>query len=470
MDAMRDVPASRTVPDATLRLFESSIRGELLRPGDARYEAARQVWNGMIDRRPAFVVRCRDAADVGAAVGFARDHGLPLAVRGGGHNVAGHAVCDGGVVADLSPMKGIRVDAKARSVRAEGGCTWGDLDHATHAYGLAAPGGMISTTGIAGLTLGGGIGHLTRRYGLAADNLLSADLVLADGRLVTAGADCNPDLYWAIRGGGGNFGVVTSFEFRLHPVATVLAGPVLYPLEKAREALRHYRDFVDDAPDDVSAFFAFLVVPPGPPFPAPLHNRTVCGVCVCCTAPPAQAAKLVAPLRRFGPPLLDLVGTVPFPALQSMFDPLVPAGLQSYWRAEFADELTDAVIEAHLKHGPSVPTPNSAVHIYPTGGAAGRVGKHETAYFFRDARYVQLVAAIYSDPTETAARVRWVRDYWQALRARSSGGGYVNFMMDEGDERVRATFGGNYPRLTQVKARYDPRNLFRLNQNVAPRA
>jgi FAD/FMN-containing dehydrogenase len=414
------------------------------------------------------IVRAADVADVVTAVRFARDQRLDIAVRGGGHNVTGAAVCDGGLVIDLSAMKGIQVDQKARTVKAQGGCTWGDLDKATHAYGLAAPGGIISTTGIAGLTLGGGIGHLTRRYGLSCDNVRSAEVVTADGRSVTASADQNADLFWALRGGGGNFGVVTSFEFALHPVSTVLAGPVLYPLDRARDAMRMYRDYMNEAPDELNAFFAFLIVPPAPPFPEPLRNKTLCGVVVCYTGPMNQAEAAVKPFRTFGPPALDFLGPMPFPALQSMFDPLVPPGLQNYWKADYVEELTDKIIDIHVTYGPRIPTVSSAMHIYPTSGAARRVGVDETAYYHRKARYVHVIAAMYPDPADTPKNVAWVRDYWTALHPLSTGGAYVNFLMEEGVDRVKATYGDNYRKLTAIKGRYDPENVFHLNQNVAP--
>jgi len=469
MDAMRDTAGTPVLDEGTVSAFRARLRGELIRPGDGRYDEARKVWNGMIDRRPALIARCAGVADVIAAVNFAREQRLPVAIRGGSHNVTGNAVCDGGLVIDLSAMRGIRVDPEKRTARAEGGSTWGDLDHATHAFGLAAPGGIISTTGIAGLTLGGGIGHLTRKYGLSCDNLLSADMVLADGRFVTVSQKKNADLFWGIRGGGGNFGVVTSFEFRVHPVSNVMAGPILYPVEKAREALRLYRDFMNKAPQDLNAFFAFMIVPPSPHFPTHLHNTTVCGVMSVYTGHPTKAGRLIAPLRKFGPPVVDFFGPMPYPAVQSMFDGLVPAGLQNYWKADFMDELSDEAIEAHVKHGPAIPTFNSVMHIYPVSGAANRVGKDDTAYFYRDAKYVHVIAAMYPNPDHTAKNVAWVRDYWSALHPYSSGGAYVNFLMEEGEDRVRATYGGNYERLAALKRKYDPNNLFRLNQNVRPK-
>jgi FAD/FMN-containing dehydrogenase len=465
---MRDTTANPVPDEGVIATFKAALRGKLFRPNDEGYDEARRVWNGMIDRRPVAIVRCAGVADVIAAVNFAREQGLPVAIRGGSHNVTGNAVCDGGVVIDLSNMKGIRVDPEKRTVRAEGGCTWGDVDHATHVFGLAAPGGIISTTGIAGLSLGGGIGHLTRKYGLSCDNLISADVVLADGSFVTASEKKNPDLFWGLRGGGGNFGVVTSFEFKAHPVSEVMAGPILWPLEKSREALRLYRDFMDKAPEDFNAFFAFLIVPPGPPFPKELHNKTMCGVVAMYTGPQAKADAVVAPLRKFGPPALDFFGPLPFPVVQSMFDALVPEGLQNYWKADFVTVLSDVLIEAHVTHGPGIPTINSALHIYPVSGAANRVGKGDTAFFYRDAKYVHVIAAMYPNPADTAKNVAWVRDYWSALHPHSAGGAYVNFLMEEGEDRVRATYGDNYERLVAVKRTYDPTNLFRLNQNIRP--
>ena len=468
MSAHHESTADANLHELTVQKYQKNLRGKLLRPGDEEYEKARRVWNGMIDRRPALIAQCADVADVMTSVNFARDNGLVVAVRGGSHNVTGNAVSDGGLTIDLSRMKGIWVDRSAHTVRAGGGCTWGDLDHATHPFGFAVPGGVISTTGIAGLTLGGGIGHLTRKHGLSCDNLLSADVVTPDGKLVTASPRNNEDLFWGLRGGGGNFGVVTSFEFKAHPVSTVLAGPVLYPLEKAREALQFYGDFMDKAPDEMSAFFAFLIVPPGPPFPEHLRGKTVCGVVVCYAGPLDRGESVAKPLRQFGPPLVDFVGPVPYPALQSMFDALVPAGLQNYWKADFVEKLSDPVIDGHLKYGPAVPHVSCAVHIYPVSGAAGRVKNEDTAYFHRNAKYCHVLAAIYPDPADTPKNMAWVRDYYAALHPHSTGGAYVNFLMEEGEDRVRGTYGGNYDRLAVLKKKYDPTNLFRLNQNIAP--
>jgi FAD/FMN-containing dehydrogenase len=452
--------------DEAISKFKGSVRGELIGRKDPGYDEARKVYNAMIDRRPHLIVRCVDVADVMAAVRFARDSNLLVSIRGGSHNVTGFAVCDDGLVIDLSRMKGIHVDPVNRKLRAEGGCTWGDVDHATHAFGLATPGGLISTTGVAGLSLGGGIGHLTRKYGLSCDNYLSLDVVLADGSFVTANSKDNSDLFWALRGGGGNFGVVTSFEFKLHPVSTVIAGPVLWSLDKAKDAMRFYRDTMAKAPEDLNAFFAFLIVPPGPPFPEAWHNKTVCGVVICCTAPPDKAEAMVQPFKNFGPPIFQLVGPAPFPAIQAMFDPLLPPGLYHYWKADFIKDLTDPMIDVHLKHGPSITTVHSAMHIYPVSGAVHRLGKDETAFSYRDANYVHVLAAVYPDPADAEKNKTWVRQYWDELHPHSAGGAYVNFLMDEGNERIEATYRDNYKRLAAIKKKYDPTNFFRMNQNI----
>ncbi len=448
--------------------FKEGFRGEVIEQADPAYDEARKVYNGMIDRRPLLIARCADVADVIAAVNLARENELVLSVRGGSHNVTGFAVCDDGIVIDLTRMKGIRVDPEKRRVRAEGGCTWGDVDHATHAFGLAVPGGVISTTGIAGLTLGGGVGHLTRAYALSCDNLRSIDIVTADGRFLTASANVNDDLFWAVRGGGGNFGVVTSFEFEAHPVSTVFGGPILYSLDQATEAMRFYRNYMATAPDEMNAFFAFLIVPPGPPFPEHLHNRTACGVVCCYVGPMEKGEEVTRPLREFGPPIFDHTGPMACPALQSTFDPLVPPGLYHYWKADFAKDLTDNVIDVHVKYGPDIPTVNSAMHIYPVSGAAHRLGKNDTAWSYRDAGYIQVIAAMYPDPADTDKNVGWVREYWSELHPYSAGGAYVNFLMDEGEDRVAASYRDNYQRLVALKTKYDPTNLFRMNQNIRP--
>ncbi len=454
----------------TVEDLKGGLRGGLIQPSDDGYDDARKVYNAMIDRRPALIARCADVADVITAVNFGRGNNMLTAVRGGGHNGAGLGICDDGLVIDLSGIKYTRVDPRASTVRVGGGCTWGDVDHATHPFGLATPTGIISTTGVGGLTLGGGIGHLTRKCGLTIDNLLAADLVLADGSFVTAGPDENEDLYWAIRGGGGNFGVATSFLFRSHPISTVYAGPILWDLEQATEVMQWYREFSPNAPDDVNGFFAFLTVPPGPPFPEHLHNKKMCGVVWCYTGPLDQAEEVFKPIRGFGPPALDLVGPMPHPVLQSMFDGLYPPGHQWYWRADFVNELSDEAIALHVKHGSEMPTMQSSMHLYPINGAAHRVGNDGTAWAYRDANWAEVIVGVDPDPANNDRIIPWTKDYWEALHPHSAGGAYVNFMMDEGQERVQATYGDNYDRLVAIKNKYDPANLFRVNQNIKPTA
>jgi FAD/FMN-containing dehydrogenase len=448
--------------------LRARFRGELIAPGDTAYEAARKVYNGMIDRRPALIARCADVADVMAGVDFAREKKMLLAVRGGGHNGPGLGVCDGGLVIDLSRLKGIRVDQKNGTVRVDGGCLWGDVDHATHPFGLAVPSGFLSTTGVGGLTLGGGIGYLSRRYGLTIDNLLAVDVVLADGRMVTASAEENPDLFWAVRGGGGNFGVVTSFLFRGHPIRTVYGGPIFWPMDKAAEVLRFWRDFILKAPEDINGWFGFATVPPVPMFPAEHHLKKVAVVCWCYTGDLGKAEDAFKPIRQFSPPLMDFAGEVPFPTLQSLFDGLYPAGLQWYWKADFFEELTDKAIDLHVKYGERLPSPHSTMHIYPINGAAQRVGKGDTAFSFREARFAEVIVGVDPDPAMNPRLMQWAKDYWLALHPFSSGGGYVNMMMDEGEDNVKAAYRDNFARLAQVKRKYDPGNLFRVNQNIKP--
>jgi FAD/FMN-containing dehydrogenase len=460
--------SAKDVAVAKVKEFESRLRGQLIRPGDADYEPARKVYNGMIDRRPGLIARARDVADVISSVNFARDNDLTVAIRGGGHNAGGLGICDDCLVIDLSPMRGVRVDPAARTVRVEGGATWGDVDHATHAFGLATPSGIISTTGVGGLSLGGGIGHLTRKAGLTVDNILAADMVLADGRLVTASAEQNQDLFWAIRGGGGNFGVVTSFLFRLHPIHTVYAGPILWPLESAGEVMRFYREFITSAPDDINGFFLFLVVPPGPPFPEHLHNKTMCGVMWYYAGALDKAEAAFKPIRQFGRPALDLVGPLPHPAVQGMFDPLYPPGLQWYWKADFVKELSDEAIALHLKYGSQLPSVLSSMHLYPINGAAHRVGENDTAFSYRDANWASVIVGVDANPANMERIIPWAKDYWSALHPHSAGGAYVNFMMEEGQERVQASYRDNYQRLVAVKNKYDPGNFFHVNQNIKP--
>jgi len=448
--------------------FKTKLRGQLIQPADAGYDQARKVYNAMIDRKPALIVRCADVADVIASVNFGRENDILVAVRGGGHNAGGLGVCDEGLVIDLSSICYTHVDPEGGTVRVGGGCTWADVDHATHAFGLAVPTGIISTTGVGGLTLGGGLGHLTRKCGLTIDNLLAADLVLANGRFVIADERRNADLFWAIRGGGGNFGVVTSFLFKAHRIHTDYAGPMLWELNQAPKVMKWYREYITQAPEDVNGFFAFLVVPAGPPFPQHLHNKKMCGIIWCCTGPLDKAEETFKPIRGFLTPALDLVGPMPHPALQSMFDSTFPPGLQWYWKADFFNELTDKAIECHVKYAAEIPTPASTMHLYPVNGAAHRVGKNETAWSYRDANWAEVIVGVDADPRKKDHFVKWAKNYWEALHPYSAGGAYVNFMMDEGEERVKATYRDNYQRLATIKAKYDPTNLFRINQNIRP--
>ena len=448
--------------------LRSKLAGELIEPGDARYDSARQVYNAMIDKRPRLIARCADVADVIEAVNFGRSNDLLVSIRGGGHNAGGLGICDDGLVIDLSLIRFTHVDPENGTVRVGGGCTWRDVDHATHAFGLAVPTGIISTTGVGGLTLGGGLGHLTRNYGLTIDNLVSADLVLADGRFVTASALRNEDLFWAIRGGGGNFGVVTSFVFRAHPVHTDYAGPMLFHLDDAAEVMKWYRQFIVTAPENINGFFAFLTVPPGAPFPEPLHLKKMCAIVWCYTGPLEEAERVFAPVRARLRPALDLVGPLPHPALQSMFDPIYPAGLQWYWKADFVNELSDEAIALHVKHGSQLPTMWSTMHMYPINGAAHRTGNNETAWSYRESTWAEVIVGVDPDAKNRDRITEWARRYWEALHPYSAGGAYVNFMMEEGDDRIKATYRDNYERLAEIKAKYDPVNFFRVNQNIKP--
>jgi FAD/FMN-containing dehydrogenase len=457
---------------ATIERFGESLRGVLIQPGDPSYDEARKVYNGMIDKRPAMIACCADVADVIGAVNFARENDILLAIRGGGHNGGGLGIADDALVIDLSGMNGIRVDPEERTVRVEGGARWGDVDHVSHAFGLAVPTGIISTTGVAGLTLGGGHGYLSREYGLTIDNLLEADVVLADGSLVKASEEENEDLFWAIRGGGGNFGVITSFLFRGTPVSTVYGGPMLWELDRAEEIMRWYRQFSLQASEDLYGFFAFLAVPPGPPFPEHLHNKNMCAVVWCYSGPIEEAEEAFRPIREeVGPAAFEFLGPMPLPVLNSLFDPLLPPGLQWYWRGDFFNELSDEVIALHVRYGSELPTPLSTMHIYPIDGAVHQVGKNETAFSYRDANWSAIYGGIDPDPTNAERITEWSKEYWAALHPYSAGGAYVNFMMDdEGQERIRATYGDNFERLVTIKNQYDPTNLFRVNQNIRPPA
>jgi FAD/FMN-containing dehydrogenase len=449
----------------------SDFQGQLIGPEDGDYEQARLVFNRMIDRRPALIARCANTLDVVRIVNFARERGLLLAVRGGGHNGGGLGTCEGGVVADLSPIKFADVNPDARTVRVGGGCTWGEVDAVTGQHGLATPSGIISTTGVGGLTLGGGLGHLTRKCGLTIDNLLEVEVVLASGEVVRANADEHPDLYWALRGGGGNFGVVTSFLFRLHEVGTIFGGPTFWRADQGAEVLSAYREFIGSAPRELNAFFAYHIVPPGPPFPEAIHLRPVSGIVWCYVGSDEEAHKAMAPLLDNLPePLMHGVHAMPHAMLQGAFDGLYPPGDQWYWRADFVTEIPDDAVAIHDRFGTNLPTMKSTMHMYPISGAAHDIDPSETAWSYRDANWGSVFAGVDPDPANAEVVSRWSIDYQEALHPYSAGGAYVNMMMDEGEDRVRASYRGNYDRLSQIKRTYDPHNLLRVNQNIKPAA
>lgn len=451
---------------ATLR---SRVRGEVIAPGDPAYEQHRQVHNAMHDRRPAAIVRCADAADVMASVNHATDYGLEIAVRGGAHSVPGFGTCDDGLVIDVSPIRNICVDPGKRVARVGGGATQGDLDHAAHAFGLATTGGMISTTGIGGLTLGGGFGHLARGYGLTVDNLISATVVTADGRQLTANENQNPDLFWALRGGGGNFGVVTEFEFQLHPCDTIVGGPLLYEADDARAVMEMYREFMRSAPEALGCFFGWQIAPPLPFVPEDRVGDLFAAIVPCWNGPEAKADAVLKPLRQGAEVVIEHIESMPYPAFNSAFDALMSPGLQHYWKADFITELTDDAIAAHVEHGMNVPCINSTMHLYPIDGAVHRVAPEDTAFVHRDKRFVTLILGAWPDPADNVANRQWVTDYYDAIHPHSgSEAGYTNFMAGDDSHRVTASYGPNYQRLAEVKKAWDPHNVFHINQNIAP--
>ena len=452
--------------------FKNALRGAVIEQGDPGYEEARALYNGMIDKRPSAIARCANVADVIAAVKFGRSSGLIIAIRCGGHNGPGLGSVNDGLVIDLSAMKGIRVDPIARTARVDAGCTQGDVDHATHAFGLGVPAGIISTTGIAGLTLSGGMGYLSRKYGLTIDNLLEADVVLADGSFVIANKDKNADLLWALRGGGGNFGVVTSFLFQLNPVDMVFAGPIAWDQKYARVIMQRYREFLPQAPAELSSFIGLKSVLSTAPFPQEHWGKRICLLMSCHNGPEAEGKKALAPLLNELPePWFNWMGMMPYPAVQSMFDGLYPKGMQWYWRADFVKTLPDAAIDAHLKQAGKTPNELSLMHLYPIDGAVQRVGKGDTAWNCRDATWSMVIAGIDPDPKQAGRITQWAKAYWEAVHPFDLEGAYPNFMMDdEGDARLKATFGANYKQLAAVKKKYDPSNIFRVNQNIAPAA
>jgi FAD/FMN-containing dehydrogenase len=447
------------------------LLGDLILPADPGYQEARAVYNGMIDKHPAAIVRCRDAADVIACVRFGRAQGVELTVRGGGHSAAGLAVADGALAIDLSLMRSATVSPEDHTVRVDAGCVWADVDHATVAFGMAAPSGFIASTGVGGLALGGGIGYLARRFGLTVDNLLEADVVLADGTFVTASPTSHSGLFWALRGGGGNFGVVTSFTFRCHDIGeagTIIGGPVLYDISETGDVMRWYRELLPSLPEELTGWLGVLTIPAAPPFPEQLWGRKACGIMWCYTGLPDQAEEVLEPVKAFGSPLVIGLQPMPFTALQSAFDALYPAGLQWYWRADFFNEISDAAIEVHRKYGQLLPTGHSTMHLYPIDGAASRVATEETAFAYRDGGWAGVIVGVDPDPANAEVISRWAKAYWAELHPTSAGGAYVNFLMDEGQDRVRAAYRQNYDRLALLKERYDPQNVFHVNQNIQP--
>ena len=453
---------------SVLERLQGKLSGDVIGPDDDRYDDARRVYNAMIDRRPAAVVRPAAADDVATAVRAAADEGLAVAVRGGGHSVPGFGTADDAVVIDLSAMRRVDVDPATRTAHAQGGATWGDFNEATGAHGLATTGGILSTTGVGGLTLGGGIGYLARGVGLSCDNLVAAEVATADGRIVRTSDDENADLFWALRGGSGNFGVVTSFAFRLHPVATIYGGPMFFELEDAAAILRFYREFIADAPEELGMFPAFQIAPPLPFLPEERHGQTFLAVVACWAGPLEMGEGILKPLHDVAPVVAEHVGEMPYAALNSAFDALHPPGLRHYWKTSFATDLTDEAIEANLTHGPAVPVVNSTVHIYSINGAVHRVAPDATAFAYRDATFATVIAGMWPDPNDDDANIEWVRGYYDAIAPYSQEGGYINFMSADDQDKIRASYRQNYDRLVEVKRAWDPGNVFRVNQNIAP--
>jgi FAD/FMN-containing dehydrogenase len=452
--------------------FRKSLQGPLIQPDDADYEEARKVWNGMFDKHPALIVRCLNDADVISAVNFARTENLVVAVRGGGHHVAGFGTCDDGIVIDLSPMKKIVVDKVNRTATAQPGLTWAEFDKATQEYGLATTGGLVSTTGIAGFTLGGGFGWLVRKYGLTVDNLLSVDMVLANGHRVTANPQEHADLFWGIRGGGGNFGIVTSFRYHLHPVGPqVYGGALFYPAEKATALLQWYREWTPTLPDELSTMVVFITAPPEPFVPTELVGTSMIALAFCYTGPSDEGEQAISPLRNFAKPSIDLAGPIPYTALQTMFDATAPTGIHSYWKTEYLNDLSDDAIDIMVEHATKMQSlsPFSAIHLHHWGGAVMRQDSDAMAFAHRNTRYVLNVVGLWRKHEDAATHIRWTRAFSNAIQPYSTGQVYLNFLGNEGEERIKAAYGTTkYRKLVALKNKYDPTNLFRLNQNIKP--
>lgn len=455
--------------DTLIKDLRDLIQGEVILPEDDNYNDARKIYNGMIDKKPAMILKCKDEADVIAGVNYARENQLELAVKSGGHNGAGLSLVDKGLVIDLSEMKAIKINVAEKTGKIQSGNTLAEIDEVTHKYGLTLPSGIIGTTGIGGITLGGGIGYLSRKGGLTIDNLIEVEIVLATGKLVTANASLHPDLFWAIRGGGGNFGIVVSFTFNLLSIKNVYAGPMFWPLEKAKETMEFYDRITHDASNDLYGFFAFLIVPPADPFPEHLHNKNMCGVVWCYTGPSEKREEIFKPIREFGPPALDFISEIPMPALNTMFDALYPPGMHWYWKSHYIDELTEEGIKTAVRHGSQIPNIQSTTHFYPIDGKVHALSNQDTAWAKRNARWAQVIVGVDPDPANTDKVTRWCKEYYNAmLPFAAKGGGYVNFMMEEGQERIKDSYGENYSRLTKIKNRYDPDNFFHINQNIKP--
>src|SRR5262245_45041845 len=457
--------------DQVISTFKSQLRGRLITAADPDYDDARSLYNGMIDKRPRLIARAVDVADVITAVNIAHEQNLLVAIRGGGHNGPGLGSCDDGLVIDLSMLKGVHVNPQNKTVRVEPGCTSGDVDHATHPFGLAVPFGIVSTTGVGGLTLGGGTDNLTRKHGLTIDNLLEADVVLADGTFVTASKSSHPDLFWALRGGGGNFGVITSFLFQAHPVKMVFAGPIFWDASKdAKQVIRTYRDFIAHAPEELGAFVGLKTVPSFDPFPKEHWGKRAVAVISSFNGSEANGKKALAPLlEKLPAPIFNWMSVMPFPAIQALFDPLFPKGFQWYWKGDFVQALPDEAIDMHIAQAATAPTELSLMHLYPIDGAVNRVAKDATAWHARDAKWSMVIAGIDPKPDGASALKDWGRNYWKAVHPFNMDGGYVNFMFDdEAQGRIQATYGENYQRLVKAKTQYDPKNLFRVNQNIRP--